>query len=94
MLTDVLTEFAALRVAARNAVCSEPPMPPRGGILADEMGLGKTVTATALLLSEHLGRTLIVCPLSVLSVWKSHLQSFAPSLSVNTFHGKETQGRS
>jgi SNF2 family DNA or RNA helicase len=43
-----------------------------GGILADEMGLGKTYEIMGLLCERPL-RTLIVCPLSLLSQWASEI---------------------
>ena len=63
------------------------------GILADDMGLGKTVQALALLTKakevEGAAPTLIVCPTSVLSVWKQEAQKWAPSLSVLVWHGTD-----
>ncbi|MCY1011223.1 SNF2-related protein [Nannocystis pusilla] len=63
------------------------------GILADDMGLGKTVQALALLTKakEEEGDqpTLIVCPTSVLSVWKQEVKKWAPSLVLTTWHGAE-----
>ena len=63
------------------------------GILADDMGLGKTVQALALLTkakeSEGAAPSLIVCPTSVLSVWKQEVAKWAPSLSVLMWHGSE-----
>lgn len=63
------------------------------GILADDMGLGKTVQALALLTKakeeEGDAPTLIVCPTSVLSVWKQEVKKWAPSLSVMVWHGAE-----
>jgi len=63
------------------------------GILADDMGLGKTVQALALLTKakeeEGPAPTLIVCPTSVLSVWKQEVAKWAPTLSVLTWHGPE-----
>ena len=63
------------------------------GILADDMGLGKTVQALALLTKakEEEGDvpSLIVCPTSVLSVWRQEVKKWAPTLSVMTWHGAE-----
>ena len=63
------------------------------GILADDMGLGKTVQALALLTKakEDEGPTpsLIVCPTSVLSVWRQEVRKWAPSLSVLMWHGAD-----
>ena len=49
-----------------------------GGILADDMGLGKTVQT----LSAIGGRTLVVCPKSVVWNWASECAKFRPSLRV------------
>ena len=54
-----------------------------GAVLADDMGLGKTVQALAALD----GRTIIVCPTSVLHNWAAELARFRPDLSVCLFHG-------
>lgn len=55
-----------------------------GGILADEMGLGKTVQVLAHLAQEHarnsLGRSLIICPKSVLPNWVAEITRFLPSI--------------
>ncbi|MBL4687669.1 MAG: SNF2 helicase associated domain-containing protein [Nannocystaceae bacterium] len=63
------------------------------GILADDMGLGKTVQALALLTKakeeEGQAPSLIVCPTSVLSVWKQEVHKWAPSLSVLVWHGQD-----
>ena len=63
------------------------------GILADDMGLGKTVQALALLTKakedEGDAPSLIVCPTSVLSVWKQEVKKWAPSLSLMVWHGAE-----
>lgn len=63
------------------------------GILADDMGLGKTVQALALLTKakeeEGQAPSLIVCPTSVLSVWKQEVGKWAPSLSVLIWHGAD-----
>lgn len=51
-----------------------------GAILADEMGLGKT--AQALVAAERLGPddVTVVCPASVLEVWRTEVATWAPSL--------------
>ncbi|MGB1016564.1 MAG: DEAD/DEAH box helicase, partial [Nannocystaceae bacterium] len=63
------------------------------GILADDMGLGKTVQALALLTKskeeEGAMPSLIVCPTSVISVWKQEVKKWAPSLSVVMWHGSD-----
>ncbi len=54
-----------------------------GALLADDMGLGKTLQAISVLQ----GRSLIVCPTSVLSSWSQQLRAFRPSLQVDVYHG-------
>lgn len=54
-----------------------------GALLADDMGLGKTLQA----LCVTRGRTLIVCPTSVLTSWKQQSALFRPGLSVSVYHG-------
>ncbi len=52
----------------------------RGAIIADEMGLGKTIQAigTALIKKQLFGfkKTLIICPASLKSQWKSEIEKF------------------
>jgi superfamily II DNA or RNA helicase len=54
------------------------------GLLADEMGLGKTAQALSLLATRPLaGRpSLVVCPASVVPVWKEEIAKFYPHLPV------------
>ena len=63
------------------------------GILADDMGLGKTVQCLALLTKakevEGPAPSLIVCPTSVLSVWRDEVKKWAPSLTTLTWHGTD-----
>lgn len=54
-----------------------------GGLLADDMGLGKTLQAICV----FQGRTLIVCPTSVLSAWSEQIARFRPSLRVSLYYG-------
>jgi superfamily II DNA or RNA helicase len=58
-----------------------------GAILADDMGLGKTVQA----LSVIEGKTLVVCPRSVMHNWVKEANRFRPSLRTNVYHGSERQ---
>lgn len=58
-----------------------------GGILADDMGLGKTLQTLALIMRARTLRPdappfLVIAPSSVLSVWKSEAERFAPQLDV------------
>jgi superfamily II DNA or RNA helicase len=54
------------------------------GLLADEMGLGKTVQVISLLAARPLADKphVIVCPASVVPVWREEIAKFCPSLPV------------
>ena len=54
-----------------------------GGLLADDMGLGKTLQAICVME----GRTLVVCPTSVLHNWAAEIRRFRPGLRCEPFHG-------
>ncbi len=54
-----------------------------GAVLADDMGLGKTLQT---LCAVH-GRTLIVCPKSVLHNWEAEARRFRPGLSIAVYQG-------
>ncbi len=56
-----------------------------GGVLADDMGLGKTVQAIA----ASRGRTLVVCPASVIVAWKEQLSRFLPTARVSLYTGQK-----
>jgi hypothetical protein len=62
-----------------------------GALLADDMGLGKTHQVMGLLcrVQERLPQAefLVVCPRGVLEHWRNLLETFAPGLPVQTFHG-------
>jgi SNF2 family DNA or RNA helicase len=47
-----------------------------GGFLCDEMGLGKTVQTIATMLTNG-GKTLIICPRSVVPQWKAEIKRFS-----------------
>jgi len=55
------------------------------GLLADEMGLGKTLQVLSLLAARPLdGRpSLIVCPASVVPVWREEMNKFFPGMAVD-----------
>jgi SNF2 family DNA or RNA helicase len=55
------------------------------GLLADEMGLGKTLQVLSLLAARPLpGRpSMIVCPASVVPVWREEIAKFFPELAVD-----------
>ncbi len=54
-----------------------------GAVLADDMGLGKTLQTLATIS----GKTLVVCPRSVLFNWEREAERFRPALKVCVFHG-------
>ncbi|WP_438482110.1 DEAD/DEAH box helicase [Oleiharenicola lentus] len=56
------------------------------GLLADEMGLGKTAQVIALLRSRPLEgfRHIVVCPASVVPVWREEIARFFPEAKVDT----------
>jgi len=54
-----------------------------GALLADDMGLGKTLQSIACIQ----GRTLIVCPTSVLQSWADQIETFRPGLKTTLYHG-------
>lgn len=55
------------------------------GLLADEMGLGKTLQVLALLASRPVKDrpSLIVCPASVVPVWREEIAKFFPQIEVD-----------
>lgn len=54
-----------------------------GCILADDMGLGKTLQA----LCAIQGRTLVICPKSVLFNWEAEIRKFRPNLKTAMYNG-------
>ncbi len=67
------------------------------GLLADEMGLGKTLQVLALLAARPVGNlpVLIVCPASVVPVWREEASKFFPRLAVDVLKtGHNFLGRS
>jgi superfamily II DNA or RNA helicase len=56
-----------------------------GAVLADDMGLGKTLQA----MCAFRGRTLVVCPRSLVHNWRDEIARFRPALRVAVFHGAE-----
>jgi superfamily II DNA or RNA helicase len=58
-----------------------------GAILADDMGLGKTLQTLCVLE----GRTLVVCPKSVVYNWADEIARFRPGLRTATYHGPKRQ---
>ena len=66
-----------------------------GGILADDMGLGKTLQVIAHILARReagdAGRTLVVCPASLVYNWTRELARFAPQLRAVAAVGTKPQ---
>ena len=62
------------------------------GILADEMGLGKTAQALAFLRTVK-GRSLVVCPASLVFNWQREAARFAPELRVAAIVGADRHSR-
>ena len=60
------------------------------GLLADEMGLGKTVQTLAFL-SGISGKSLVVCPSSLVFNWEREASRFAPALRTLAIQGTERQ---
>jgi superfamily II DNA or RNA helicase len=58
-----------------------------GAILADDMGLGKTLQA----LCAVRGRTLVVCPKSVVHNWAAEIRRFLPAMRSSIYHGGNRQ---
>ncbi|KYG05687.1 helicase, partial [Sorangium cellulosum] len=54
-----------------------------GAVLADDMGLGKTLQT----LCAVRGRTLVVCPRSVVHNWADEIRRFRPGLRFAVYHG-------
>ncbi len=58
-----------------------------GAVLADDMGLGKTLQTICALR----GRTLVVCPKSVVYNWVDEIARFRPSLRAAIYHGNKRE---
>lgn len=66
-----------------------------GSILADDMGLGKTLQILSLLdgmaeqrrVAADSFRALVICPSSVISVWRQQCSRFCPSLRCTSYRG-------
>jgi superfamily II DNA or RNA helicase len=58
-----------------------------GGILADDMGLGKTLQTLCVLR----GRTLVVCPKSVVYNWADEIARFRPGMRAVIYHGPKRE---
>lgn len=66
-----------------------------GSVIADDMGMGKTlqVIATLLKLKEEGklddAKALVIVPTSLLTNWTKEITRFAPTMTVDIFHGTE-----
>ena len=72
-----------------------------GGLLADDMGLGKTIQSITYLLwlreeeakdkggMDKVAPSLVVCPKSVIDVWHSECEKFAPELRVKILRTRD-----
>jgi len=61
---------------------------PHGGILAHSMGLGKTLTMLSFIRGQAPGRTLVVCPKSLLLQWRTEAARVGwPPHSITIYHG-------
>jgi SNF2 family DNA or RNA helicase len=65
------------------------PTQPHGGILAHAMGLGKTMTMLSFIRDQAHGRTLVVCPKSLLTQWnvEAHNVGWNEPHTVTIYHG-------
>ncbi|MEO7330285.1 MAG: DEAD/DEAH box helicase, partial [Minicystis sp.] len=57
-----------------------------GAVLADDMGLGKTLQALCAIDASE-GRTLVICPRSVVHNWADEIRRFRPALRAAIYHG-------
>ncbi len=69
-----------------------------GCCIADDMGLGKTIQVISLILKlkdeKKLKKpVLVVCPTTLMGNWARELETFAPSLKAEIFHGLDRQFR-
>jgi SNF2 family DNA or RNA helicase len=56
------------------------------GLIADDMGLGKTLQVLTFIAQMNAKRqTIVICPASVVYVWKSEAEKFFPQLNVQIF---------
>jgi superfamily II DNA or RNA helicase len=87
-LEDVLRPYQKQGVYWLNFLSSNG----LAGILADEMGLGKTAQAIAFLRTVQ-GRSLVVCPASLVFNWQREVARFAPELRVAAIVGADRHER-
>lgn len=58
-----------------------------GALLADDMGLGKTLQSITILS----GKSLVICPTSVLYNWAAEIAKFRPNLKAVVYHGGDRE---
>ena len=61
-----------------------------GVCLADDMGLGKTLQTISFIAAKtsgQEGKTLIICPASLIYNWLTEIKKFAPSIAATVYHG-------
>jgi len=81
LLADVLRPYQRRGVEWLHHLCEVDCH----GLLADEMGLGKTLQVLSLLAARPLAArpNLVVCPASVVPVWREEMAKFFPQMSVD-----------
>lgn len=66
-----------------------------GACLADDMGLGKTLQTISFMAYQHHnfpdGRSIVVCPASLVYNWQQEIRKFAPSLKAFTYRPQQGQ---
>lgn len=67
----------------------------KGGILADDMGLGKTIQVISFLSgmfdASLFGHVLLVMPTTLMSIWISEFDKWAPGITVREFYGTKNE---
>jgi SNF2 family DNA or RNA helicase len=63
---------------------------PKGGFLCDEMGLGKTLQTITTIANHNVGRTLILCPVSLVGQWFVEFEKFT-NITASIFQGSGRQ---
>jgi superfamily II DNA or RNA helicase len=80
--TDLTATLRGYQIAGIDWLCALRDAG-LGALLADDMGLGKTLQALCALR----GRTLVICPRSVLHNWGEEIVRFRPALGFGFYHG-------
>lgn len=82
------------QVEAVEKMCEIERIQEKGAVLAHQMGLGKSLTMSYFLIQKRLLEKperpdLIICPLSVLSHWKTEISRLDSSAKVLVYHGSD-----